>query len=72
MSEIYDILITIHEGSRVHTGYRKVFADVSIFGWMSGWVGEVGIWWVRWVGGWVGGWEGGWMGRWVPGRWVNW
>ncbi|XP_062507046.1 KRAB-A domain-containing protein 2-like isoform X2 [Corticium candelabrum] len=29
VSEIYDILITIHEGSRVHAGYRKVFADVQ-------------------------------------------
>ncbi|XP_062510159.1 uncharacterized protein LOC134186244 isoform X3 [Corticium candelabrum] len=28
VSEIYDILITIHEGSRVHAGYRKVFADI--------------------------------------------
>jgi hypothetical protein len=30
INEIYDILTTIHEGSRIHAGYRKVFADVRI------------------------------------------
>jgi hypothetical protein len=30
VSEIYQILKTIHEGTRIHAGYQKVFADVCV------------------------------------------
>ena len=47
VTEICNILTTIHEGSRVHAGYQKVFADVSL--WMGGFGGYM----VGQVGGWV-------------------